>query len=212
VSPGAASASVSTWIGIDGWNSTSLIQTGTATDFNASNGTTHYFAWFEVLPAQQTEQVQFDVSAGDAIYAAITQSSSTQWLIVLVDRTNGRTITTTQTYSGPQNAADFVQEAPTNTSTNTVLPLAKFATLTFLNARVNSSPPGLTSSQTVTLVQNGTQVSTPSVPNEAQNGFNVANGAAQPATPITPVFQLHNDGTLWASTGVACSGASCPAG
>src|SRR5437879_3072779 len=48
---GGASYS-STWTGIDGFNNSNLIQTGTEQDF--VNGAPHYAAWWEILPAAET--------------------------------------------------------------------------------------------------------------------------------------------------------------
>jgi Peptidase A4 family len=195
----------STWVGIDGWSNSNLIQAGTEQGYNPSTHSTFYDAWWEILPASET--VVFNVSPGDTIVASIAKINATQWSIYLHDTTNGRTISTTQTYSGPQTSAEFIQEAP---SLGGVLPVAHYSPVAFYNARVNTVSPGLTASQEITMVQGGTDVSTPSAPNQAANGFAVANSATAPAAPATPLFQRHSDGSIWASTGVACSGTSCP--
>ncbi len=198
VSSAATNTGSSSWVGVDGWGSSSLIQTGTAQYWN--NGSPSYYAWWEVLPANETRM--FDVSPGDAIYASITHLSGSQWAIYLTDRTNGRSISTTQTYSGPQASAEFIHEAPS--SGGNVVTLSHTSPVPFYNAYVNGTSAGLTSSQRVSLVQNSSQVETPSAPNEAVNGFTMAYSASTPLPPATPLFQLHNDGTVWASTGAAC--------
>src|SRR5438067_11137972 len=42
----------SQWVGIDGFNNSNLIQTGTESDF--VNGSARYDAWWEILPAAET--------------------------------------------------------------------------------------------------------------------------------------------------------------
>src|ERR1043165_3390538 len=42
----------SQWIGIDGFNNSNLIQTGTESDYYS--GSAHYAAWWEILPAPET--------------------------------------------------------------------------------------------------------------------------------------------------------------
>ncbi|HKS98971.1 MAG TPA: G1 family glutamic endopeptidase [Rugosimonospora sp.] len=204
--PATVNSNSFTWIGIDGWNSANLIQTGTAQTWNASTNSASYHAWWEILPASETPV--FNVSPGDAITASISRVSGTQWSILLQDHTNGQTISTTQTYTGPGASAEFIHEAPTQGGN--VVPLTPFSTFSFYDARVNGNSPALNANQRVTMVQNSATVSSISTPNEAANGFSVANSATAPAAPPTPVFQLHSDGTIWASTGAGCSGSSCP--
>ena len=43
----------SAWIGVDGFNDNDLIQTGTEQDYYS--GGAHYDAWWEILPAAETE-------------------------------------------------------------------------------------------------------------------------------------------------------------
>ena len=42
----------SAWIGVDGFNNSNLIQTGTEEDYYS--GAAHYNAWWEILPASET--------------------------------------------------------------------------------------------------------------------------------------------------------------
>ena len=138
----------------------------------------------------------------------IKRLSNGQWYIYLKDINNGHTITQTQNYAGPRTSVEWIQEAPSlNGSVQT---LANTGSVTFTNARANGFSPNLQSSQAVAMLQNGVQVSTASSPNEARNSFTVANGSATPAAPITPPYQRHSDGSIWASTTVACGTSGCP--
>ena len=207
-STGSTTSDSSTWVGIDGFGNSSLIQTGTEQGWNGSTHSPFYQAWWEILPAAET--ITFGVSPGDNIAASIQKITVTNWSIFLEDRNSGKTISLTKTYSGPQSSAEFIQEAPTS-STGSVLPLAHYYRFVdFYNARINGASPFLNTGQSIVMAQNGVQVSTPSVPNQAANGFEVVYGSTAPAAPPTPAFQRHSNGSVWVATGVACNPTSCP--
>ena len=67
----------STWIGVDGYNNGNLIQTGTEQDYY--NGAAHYDAWWEILPAAETEisPSSYAVSPGDQMSSSIYETSAT---------------------------------------------------------------------------------------------------------------------------------------
>lgn len=76
----AASASPtysSAWIGVDGFNDSDLIQTGTEEDYY--DGSAHYDAWWEILPAAETEisTSAYPVAPGDRMSAEIYETAST---------------------------------------------------------------------------------------------------------------------------------------
>jgi hypothetical protein len=129
----AASSSAtysSAWIGVDGFNNSSLIQTGTEEDFY--NGVAHYNAWWEILPAAETAlPTNYVVAGGDRMKASIYETSALSgggsgggrhgrggttsqhiWVITIGDTTRGWTYTTNQAYSGNGTSAEWVMEAP----------------------------------------------------------------------------------------------------
>lgn len=171
----------SSWIGIDGFNNNNLIQTGTEQDYY--NGSAHYDAWWEILPASETVISSLTVRPGDHIHADIENKGSGQWTITLQNVTTGKSFTTTQTYNGPQTSAEWIQEAPT--VGGRVATLANYGKVTFDPGTVNGQNPHLTSSDGGTMVQNNTQVSTPSVPDADTDGFNAAYGSTAPAAPTS---------------------------
>ena len=66
----------SAWIGVDGFNDSNLIQTGTEEDF--SGGAAHYNAWWEILPASETALPgSYAVTGGDRMSASIYETSGT---------------------------------------------------------------------------------------------------------------------------------------
>src|SRR5438094_7169066 len=59
----------SSWVGIDGFSNGSLIQTGTEQDYY--NGTAHYYASWEILPADETPITDIAGSPGHHMSASI---------------------------------------------------------------------------------------------------------------------------------------------
>lgn len=170
----------STWIGIDGFNNSSLIQTGTEQD--ASGSGTSYYAWWEILPAAETT-LPNPVSPGDAMSASIQETSPGQWTISLTDQTKGWTATEVENYSGPGTSAEWIEEAPT--IGGHVATLANYGQTAFDLGMANGHGPGLVTSDGGVMIQRRVQVSTPSVPDADADGFGVAYGSAAPSPPIS---------------------------
>lgn len=198
-----------TWTGIDGFNDSNLIQTGTEQDFYS--GSAHYSAWWEILPAAETV-IPKPVSPGDPITALIVQTptqvsvqsgrsiiSEYEWTITLTDSstTHPWTFTTTQVYAGPGASAEWVVEAPdVNGSIATIadygFPSLSASSGDFHTAEVATSVGGplsgaglLFANDAGTLIQNGQQVSTPGQPDTAETAFNSLYGAAAPNPPTS---------------------------
>ena len=123
--PAVAASSTNTfsaaWIGVDGFNNTNLIQTGTEEDWY--NGSAHYGAWWEILPAAETALPSgHPVAAGDRMSASISETSTAvlvsrhrvahDWWITISDTTAHRSYSTYQLYAGPGTSAEWVVEAP----------------------------------------------------------------------------------------------------
>ena len=100
----------SQWVGIDGFDNGDLIQTGTEADFY--NGSAHYTAWWEILPAAATVIPSITVRPGDQMSASITKGSGSDWTITITDTTTGESSTTLHTYTGPGASAEWIVEAP----------------------------------------------------------------------------------------------------
>jgi hypothetical protein len=171
----------SNWIGIDGFNNSSLIQTGTESDYY--NHAAHYAVWWEILPAAETPITTMTVHPGDTIKASISRGTSGVWTISISDVNTGATSTTTHAYSGPLTSAEWIEEAPS--IGGRVATLAHYGQATFDPGTVNGVTPGFTAANGGVMVQHGTQVSTPSTPDSDQDGFNVSYGAVAPAPPTT---------------------------
>jgi len=83
---GSSDAFAYHWIGLDGWNDSTVEQDGVA-DF-CVGGDPEYDAWYEMYPAPFS--VDFAVSPGDAITSSVTYNTSTKYYTLkLTDQTTG---------------------------------------------------------------------------------------------------------------------------
>ncbi len=120
------------WVGIDGYGSNTVEQTGVATD--CSSGHPVYQAWYEMYPKAPVyySLSTNPVSAGDKFTATVTRSSST-YTLKLTDSTKGWTKTTTASLSSARNAsAEVIIESPTAA-------YPRFGTVSFSNSSINGS-------------------------------------------------------------------------
>lgn len=172
----------SQWVGIDGFNNSNLIQTGTESDY--AGGSARYDAWWEILPAAETVIPSLPVRPGDQMSASISQNSDGTWTITISDTTTGGSFSTVQSYSGPQTSAEWIEEAPT--VGGRIANLAHFSSpQTFDPGTVNGANPGLTPSDGGEMVQARAVVSTPSNPDSDTDGFNVSYGSTAPQPPTS---------------------------
>ncbi len=170
----------SQWVGIDGFNNSHLIQTGTEADYY--NGSAHYAAWWEILPAAETVIPSITVRPGDHMTASITKGSGTSWTITITDTTTGKSFSTVKTYTGPGTSVEWIEEAPS--VGGRIAPLAKYSSPDkFDPGTANGGNPGLTVADGGVMIQKNVQVSTPSRPDSDTDGFNMAYGSTAPAAP-----------------------------
>ncbi len=177
VSPSRKATYSASWVGIDGFNNSNLIQSGTEQDYYA--GAAHYRAWWEILPAPETIIPSITVSPGDHMSVTITQGSGSSWSISISDTSTRQSFSTTQTYTGPGASAEWIEEAPT--VGGRIATLANYGQTTFDPGTANGVDPGLAAADGGVMIQKRAQVSTPSNPDSDTDGFNIAYGSAQPA-------------------------------
>jgi hypothetical protein len=96
------------WVGIDGYGSSSVEQTGVQTD--CSSGSPVDSAWYEMYPANPVYYSN-PVSAGDSITATVSRSGTT-YTLTLKDNTKNWTKTTTKSYRGSNASAEVILESP----------------------------------------------------------------------------------------------------
>ncbi|MBY8877254.1 G1 family glutamic endopeptidase [Actinacidiphila acidipaludis] len=123
------------WVGIDGYGSSTVEQTGVATD--CSSGRAVHQAWYEMYPANPVylSTSSYPVSAGDHITASVTYAGSSKYTLKLNDSTRGWTYTTSKSLSAQRTSAEVIIESPTGAYPN-------FGTLNFTSATVNGNSLG----------------------------------------------------------------------
>jgi hypothetical protein len=120
------------WVGIDGYGSSTVEQTGVATD--CSSGSPVNEPWYEMYPRSPVylNRGSYPVAAGDAIHASVVHGSGSSYTLTLQDTTKGWTFTTTQSLSSSRVSAEVIIESPTGAYPN-------FGTIHFSSATVNGN-------------------------------------------------------------------------
>jgi hypothetical protein len=142
----------STWIGIDGATNTSLIQTGTSQE--TVNGSTLYYAWYEILPAASIPIGL--VSPGDQMQASIVEDSPGTWTLSIADVSSGAVASGQLNYAGPGTSAEWIEEAPELNGQQTTL--ADFGSAQFTDIGGSYVNPGGIVVNTVDMVDAGGDV------------------------------------------------------
>ena len=119
------------WVGIDGYGSSSVEQTGVATD--CSSGSPVYQAWYEMYPDAPVYYGDH-VAPGDQISASVSRSG-TSYTLTLSDNSQGWTQTTTQSLGASNASAEVIMESPTGAYPN-------FGSVNFSGASIDGSPLG----------------------------------------------------------------------
>jgi len=138
------------WVGLDGYNSSTVEQTGSEVD--CSGSTPEYYSWYEMYPAYP---VNFSntVRPGDHFTGSVTHTSGSSYTLKLSDTTQGWSHTVTKSLSGAANSsAEVIAEAPCCTASGGILPLAHFSPVTFTGATVNGSAIGSHSPTKIVMV------------------------------------------------------------
>lgn len=116
------------WVGLDGYSSNTVEQTGT--DADCSGTTPVYYGWYEFYPAFPVN-LPDPLFPGDSMSAEVSVSNGSV-TVSLTNATRHWTETATQSSSGyALSSAEWIAEAP---SSGKVLPLADFGTVTFTGA------------------------------------------------------------------------------
>lgn len=121
------------WVGLDGFNSNSVEQTGT--DSDCSGGSPTYYGWYEMFPAAPVYYTD-PVSPGDSMSASVSDDGSGDYTLVLTDNSQGWT--ETRNISQPGNSdssAEVITEAPSDQFGP--LPLADFGTINYGGSSAN---------------------------------------------------------------------------
>jgi hypothetical protein len=140
------------WVGLDGYSSDSVEQTGSDSDCDGS--TPDYYGWYEMYPADPVYYSN-TVEPGDSMSASVTFSGTETYTLVLKDTTRGWTQTVTKNESGfDRSSAEVITEAPCCTSSGGILPLADFGTVTYGSSTANGTSLGTQSPTEIIMIDN----------------------------------------------------------
>lgn len=180
-------SSDATWVGIGGATSSDLIQAGTRGIVN--NGQVSYQAWYEMLPGN-SQNIPLTISPGDSITASISQQSTNQWAISLIDSTTGQNYGTTVTYTSSLSSAEWIEEMPV--LGNSFIPLDNFGSVQFSALSTikdgTSLTPANANAQPIVMVNSLNQVlAQPSAFGSDGASFTVTRTASTSTQTISPV-------------------------
>jgi hypothetical protein len=138
------------WVGLDGYSSDSVEQTGTLIECVGT--TAEYAGWYEMYPAALTTYSN-TLKPGDAMSASVTFTGTETYTLVLKDATEGWTKTTTVNETGlSRSSAEIITEAPCCTGSGGILPLADFGTVNYAGSSDNGSSMGTQSPTEIIIV------------------------------------------------------------
>lgn len=166
----------STWVGLDGYNDSTVEQIGTEQDW--SNGSDSYYAWFEMYPKGGYQIDGFPVNPGDEISAEVQYTSKGSFTLTIVNVTQNVYYTTTQVLrQGKRLSANWITEAPW---LGGELPLADFGTVDMfgcsatMNGHVGAIDDSMWQNDDITMeTSNGTVKAQPSNLTNGGTAFSV---------------------------------------
>jgi hypothetical protein len=140
------------WVGLDGYNSNSVEQTGSSVDCHSKSP--KYYAWYEMFPAYP---VNFSnkVKPGDHFSASVVYKSGGKFTMKITDSTEHWTHSITKSSTtAKRSSAEVIVEAPS--SSTGVLPLADFGKVNVSASKVNGSAIGNHHAIKITMKSGGT--------------------------------------------------------
>jgi Peptidase A4 family len=124
------------WVGLDGYGSSTVEQTGVATD--CSSGSPKNEPWYEMYPAAPVylNTSSYPVSAGNTIHASVVYAGSSNYTLTLQNVSRGWTYTITKKLtSARRSSAEVIIESPPGAYPN-------FHSVSFTAATVNGATLG----------------------------------------------------------------------
>lgn len=128
------------WVGLDGYSSSSVEQTGSEVDCVGS--TAHYFAWYEMYPKASVTYSN-TVRPGDHFNASVTFTGTSTFSLDIADTTQGWSHTTVASLAGAaRSSAEVIVEAPCCTRSGGILNLTDFGTVNISGSTANGAALG----------------------------------------------------------------------
>jgi hypothetical protein len=98
------------WIGIDGYTTATVEQTGT--DSDCASGTPLYYAWYEFFPDPGITITTIEVKPGDVISASVTYDG-TEFTATITDQRTQQTFTKSKAVpAAKRSSAEWIGESP----------------------------------------------------------------------------------------------------
>ncbi|HXW47611.1 MAG TPA: G1 family glutamic endopeptidase [Streptosporangiaceae bacterium] len=140
------------WVGLDGYSSDSVEQTGTDSDCDGK--TPDYYGWYEMYPADPVYYTN-TVKPGDSLSASVTFTGTDTYTLTLTDSTQDWTQTQVIDETGlDRSSAEVITEAPCCTNSGGILPLSDFGTVTYGSSTANGTSLGSQSPTEIIMVDN----------------------------------------------------------
>jgi hypothetical protein len=152
---GSGNGYSSFWVGLDGFNSSTVEQTGSEVD--CTGGSPQYYAWWEMYPGA-SHNFASPVAPGDHFSASVSYNGGSSYILKITDSTKGWSHTLNKSLSSAKrSSAEVIVEAPCCTGAGAILPLADFGKVNFTHSDVNGSPIGNSAPTRIVMKSGGTQ-------------------------------------------------------
>jgi len=109
----------SEWVGIDGWTSNTVEQTGT--DADCIGKTPYYYVWYEFYPLNTVVINSVSIAPGDKFSASVTYDGNKEYTVTITNDTTGQYFTKKVDFDGadgsgapPRNSAEWIMEMDGN--------------------------------------------------------------------------------------------------
>ncbi len=199
---GPATGYAAFWVGIDGYSSSTVEQTGT--DSDCSSGTPTYYAWYEFYPHASILIGGLTISPGDVISAEVKSTGSGNFTVTLTDTSTGKTFSTSGKVSGAEeSSAEWIAEAPSSSSS--ILPLADFGSVSFASCMATvggtSGSIGSFTNDAITMVSSGG--TDEAVPTALSGGTSFVVNYVPPPAPVLSITKTHSGSFTQGQTNAA---------
>jgi hypothetical protein len=109
----------SEWVGIDGWSSNTVEQTGTDADCNGK--TPFYYVWYEFYPLNTVVINDVSIAPGDKFSASVVYDGDNEYTVSITNVTTGQSFSKEVEFKGadgsgvpPRNSAEWIEEMDGN--------------------------------------------------------------------------------------------------
>lgn len=131
------------WVGIDGWNSNTVEQTGT--DSDCSGASPSYYAWYEFYPKYSYSVSSVPVAPGNVMSAEVVYNGS-EFTTTITNETTGKSFSISERVNkAKRSSAEWIAEAPCCTNGGGILPLADFSSMSFGSGATDTATDSSTS-------------------------------------------------------------------